>query len=252
MKIQYCSDLHLEFPENNHYINRHPLKPTGEILILAGDVLPFALNHHNYKFFDFVADNFEAVYWIPGNHEYYGYDVAKAPQPLLEKIRSNVFLVNNHTIVYQEVNIICSTLWSYINPDNELLLMKCLSDFTAITMNGKAFLPCHFNELHTAALFFVKEEVGKNASSKKIVVTHHVPTLQHYPAKYKKSVLNEGFAVELYDFIQSSGICYWLYGHHHSNTEPFSIGSTVMLTNQLGYVRKYEHGSYKKNAVFEI
>ena len=37
MKIQYASDLHLEFAENSSYIKHNPLKVTGDILILAGE-----------------------------------------------------------------------------------------------------------------------------------------------------------------------------------------------------------------------
>ena len=33
MKIQYASDLQLEFKENTNYLIKHPLKITGEILI---------------------------------------------------------------------------------------------------------------------------------------------------------------------------------------------------------------------------
>jgi len=36
MKIQYCSDLHLEFPTNAIFLKNHPIEPAGEILILAG------------------------------------------------------------------------------------------------------------------------------------------------------------------------------------------------------------------------
>ena len=43
MKIQYCSDLHLEFSHNFEFIKKNPIIPIGDILILAGDILPFQL-----------------------------------------------------------------------------------------------------------------------------------------------------------------------------------------------------------------
>jgi hypothetical protein len=46
MKIQYASDLHLEFPSNSNYMKENPLKVTGEILILAGDI--HVINHDKF------------------------------------------------------------------------------------------------------------------------------------------------------------------------------------------------------------
>jgi len=66
-------------------------------------------------------------------------------------------------------------------------------------------------------------------------------TFLNYPAQYKGDVLNEAFAVELFDWIESSKINFWVYGHHHSNTPEFSIGKTKLITNQLGYVQRNEH-----------
>jgi predicted phosphodiesterase len=92
MKIQYASDLHLEFSENYSFLKRNPLKPAGDILVLAGDI--GYLNDDNYRhhpFWDWVSDNFEQVIVAVGNHELYKYyDLAKMPQGLVYAIRNNV------------------------------------------------------------------------------------------------------------------------------------------------------------------
>ena len=38
MKIQYASDLHLEFADNYRFVNSIPFKVMGEVLVLAGDI----------------------------------------------------------------------------------------------------------------------------------------------------------------------------------------------------------------------
>ena len=51
---------------------------------------------------------------------------------------------------------------------------------------------------------------------------------------------------------EKSEIDYWVFGHHHYNSDIFEIGNTKLLTNQLGYVRSKEHFGYRNNPIFEI
>lgn len=252
LKIQYCSDLHLEFPENKTFLKEHPIQAHGDILILAGDIIPFAVLDKHDDFLNDVAGKFESVYWIPGNHEYYSFDAAKKCGVLNEQIRKNVFLVNNIALLHNNVRFIFSTLWSKISPAYEWQIERGISDFRVIKFNGSRLSAVQFNQLHKEAYQFIEQEINKTHNGKTVVATHHVPTFLNYPEQYKGDALNEAFAVELFDFIEPSSIDYWIYGHHHCNIPAFKIGSTEMLTNQLGYVRHNENQDFNHSSIIEI
>lgn len=247
MKIQYASDLHIEFPENREFLKTNPLKPIGDILVLAGDIVPFAVLEKHNDFFNYLSDNFENTYWIPGNHEYYRFDIADKSGTLNEKIRNNIFLVNNISLVHENVKFIFSTLWSKISQANQWQIERSINDFHVIKSDSKRFTAYHFNNLHNESLAFIESELNSNTSGNTVVVTHHVPTFLNYPERYKGDVLNEAFAVELFDMINASGPDYWIYGHNHCNTPDFVIGKTKLLTNQLGYIMHNEHKDFILN-----
>jgi len=252
MKIQYCSDLHLEFPENQKFLSKNPLQPAGDILVLAGDVVTFRELKRAQGFFDYVCDHYSAVYWIPGNHEYYGSDISDKHNPLCEKIRDNFYLVNNHSVIHGSVKLVFTTLWSRISPQLEWDIQRCVSDFSAIKYEGSKLTASRFSYLHDESLGFLRDTFREVTHWPTMVITHHVPTLVNYPKIYKSSPLTEAFAVELFDLIADTGAACWIYGHHHVNTPEFVVGKTRMLTNQLGYVRQYEHGSFRRDAVVEV
>src|SRR5690349_4145084 len=131
MKIQYCSDLHLEFPENQRALVSRPLEVVGDILVLAGDIAPLSsLNNYNW-FVDWASDNFEMTYWIPGNHEYYGYNLEEKDISIYEKIRSNLVLLNNRSVALDNTMIHFSTLWSSIGASFGKTIEQRISDFHA-------------------------------------------------------------------------------------------------------------------------
>lgn len=251
LKLQYASDLHLEFPANKEFLKQHPLQPVGDVLVLAGDIVPFAVIDKHQDFFSYLADNFKTTYWLPGNHEYYHFDIAEKSGVLNETVRSNVFLVNNTSVVHEEVKLIFSTLWSHISPSYQWQIERSMNDFHVIKHKGYRFSAEQYNRLHIESLAFIQNELSKK-EEKLAVFTHHCPTFLNYPEQYKGDVLNDAFAVELYDLIEASEIASWVYGHHHTNTPEFTIGNTKLITNQLGYVQRNEHRLFEPNKVIEI
>lgn len=74
MKIQYASDLHLEFADNWRYLKAHPLEVTGDILLLAGDIGYLGDdNYSKHPFWDWASENYKEVHCCMGNHEFYKY-----------------------------------------------------------------------------------------------------------------------------------------------------------------------------------
>ena len=68
MRIQYMSDLHLEFQENSRYLKHNELPVTGDVLVLAGDI--FYLKDKIApltKFWKWASENYRQVLIVPGN-----------------------------------------------------------------------------------------------------------------------------------------------------------------------------------------
>jgi predicted phosphohydrolase len=247
MKIQYCSDLHLEFPANKRYFKANPIKPEGEILLLAGDVIPFIEIQKETEFFNLLSDSFEYTFWIPGNHEYYGSDITERTGTFHEKVRSNVSLLNNSVIEHKGVRLLFSSLWSRINPAMEFVIQKSMADFRLIMNNGKKITVDDYNQLHEDCRAFLVKELSNPGNQKAIVVTHHLPTFFNYPERYRHSELNTAFATELFELIEPSNVGYWIFGHTHEVVPDFRIGKTTLTTNQLGYVEYEEHLNFRQN-----
>ena len=174
MKIQYASDLHLEFSQNRDYLKANPIQPVGDVLILAGDIVLFNEKHKHDWFFHYCADNFQTTYWIPSNHEYYNSDLSQRSGILNESIKSNVFLVNNFAIDYDNLQFIFSTLWTNISTSKRWPVENGLSDFHIIKYNGKKFTTFEYNQLHNESLKFIKQALTVPRHGNTVVVTHHV------------------------------------------------------------------------------
>lgn len=247
MKIQFVSDLHLEFEQNRAWLEEHPLEVTGDVLLIAGDSAYLDLpesgqdTYSHYSFWDWASEHYREVIVCFGNHDFYGYyDLATMPNSFCKQIRHNIHAYYNSVVHLQDIDIIVSTLWAHIEPYNAYMTEKGVSDFYRIMYNGHRLTAEDFNHEHERCLQFIKQAVAGSKAQTKIVLTHHVPTALCTAKEFLGSPINGAFTVELGNYILSSGIDYWIYGHSHRNIET-TIGKTLITSNQLGYISHSEH-----------
>ncbi|MDE6513332.1 MAG: metallophosphoesterase [Muribaculaceae bacterium] len=253
MRIQYASDLHLEFAENARYIKHNPMEVAGDILVLAGDIGYLgSQDFDQHPFWDWASENFQQVIMALGNHEFYQFfDISTLGDGYKHQIRHNVAAYYNAVVNIENTDIIVSTLWSHIPLKEAAHTEQVISDFHRIIYSGDLLTFADFNSEHRRCLDFIKSAAAKSHADHKIVVTHHVPSFRMLNPRFKESTANGAFIVELEDYIQSTDIEYWIYGHSHYNVN-IRIGNTLCLSNQLGYVSQNEHLSFQNAAIIEL
>lgn len=254
MKIQYASDLHLEFGENSKWLKENPLIPSADILVLAGDIGYLGdANYKTHPFWDWASENYKQVIVIPGNHELYKFfDINELHDGWMLEIRPNVKVYYNCVIpINEETELIASTLWANVPPAEEYLTERCVSDFKRIR-NGEYRLSAQrFNEENDKCRKFIEKAVAESKAKNLIVASHHVPSFELMADEFRKSSINGAFTVELGYFIARSPINYWIYGHSHRNIDK-TIGITQCVSNQLGYLFQNEHQTFRPDATIAI
>lgn len=237
MKIQYASDLHLELSENSRWIGKNPLDVAGDILVLAGDIVYLGQEAHiKHPFWDWCSDNFRMTFVVPGNHEFYGgYDALRCSDRFTLDVRENVRYINNQVVTVDGIDIIFSTLWANIRIEDSFETEQCINDFRRIICGGERLIAPIFNSMNEQSVAYLKKSVSESSASRRVVVSHHLPSNMLVADQFRGSSLNGAFVSEQSDWIVDSGIDYWIYGHSHSNIDGI-IGTTSCVTNQLGYI----------------
>ena len=106
MRIQVVSDLHLEF--------HNPLPPVADgvdVIVCAGDLAPIGTGAVRYAAEEWAEARH--ILYVPGNHEFYGTDIARARNQLTEECYSlGITLLDPDAIVIDDVHFIRATLWT--------------------------------------------------------------------------------------------------------------------------------------------
>lgn len=257
MKIQIASDIHLEFPQNRKWLSENPLVPQAELLILAGDTVPYVYANWAEDFYDNINRNFDQVFSIFGNHEFYRGEINSAYPNYQENITENIIQLNNKSILFQDIRLIFSTLWTDVPLKLRPEVQELMNDYRLIKKRTlfKELVNIQVEDMvnyYQQSLDFLVSEIEKYHNQKTVVVTHHVPVYELLPARFMESALKYSYGNDLSDLIiNNPQICLWIYGHCHTFDQR-KIGETTLIRNPLGYVSKKQQHDFDREKIIEI
>ena len=157
----------------------------------------------------------------------------------------------NGVVNFGDVDMILSTLWAHIPLQDAFATESGVTDFHRIMFEGETLTFEQFNKEHDRCMDFLRRACKSFSSSKRVIVTHHVPSFQLSSPDFKGSRINGAFVSNEDDFIETCGADYWIYGHSHRNIDKL-IGKTQCVSNQLGYVFAREHLSFDSGKILYL
>jgi predicted phosphodiesterase len=247
MKIQFLSDIHLEFG---------PLtlaEPGADVLVLAGDFANKCAEKP-MRFFDWLDGElgwFEQrpeIVMVLGNHDFYGCRLEDIATFRAEaEARPGMHLLNNETIEILGVRFIGSTLWAdfclWDNAKRRFAMHEAengITDFRAIRhgKDFKKFKPTDAVALHQTAVKFIATELAKPFAGKTVVVTHFAPHPGSVAAQWKDDVLTPYFVNDITKrgllISDETSPDLWIHGHSHWVFD-YQVGKTRIVGNARGY-----------------
>lgn len=239
MKIRVMSDLHLEFDRRDFF----PIKNTGDdrVLVLAGDIAPWMTDKDQYiRTIATYYTVFKAIIIVAGNHEFYAQgDIPEVLEDMRKEFSRypNVHVLENEWVIIDDVVFIGSTMWTDLderNPASVWHVLSSMHDFSQITVNGQRLNPDLFWEMNRDAKTFLRLATDTFDGHKMVVVTHHLPSRDSIPVKYREHKNMWGYVCEMDNLILNAKPKLWVHGHTHDSAD-YMIGDTRVVCNPRGY-----------------
>lgn len=235
MRFQLLSDLHLE----RHRGSIPNIVPRASCLILAGDI-GYPTEPHFREFMTDVVGKFSKVFYIPGNHEYYCTRNTELLKPdvdiLIDELAKEIGFVNlnGRTYVMEDgTKLIGATLWTECTPETYHILASTMNDYRWIYETPtRPILPIDTGRWFSEDSNFIESELLKD-TSRKIVITHHLPSPKFIHREYQGNPINCGFCTNI-EHLFTDQIAAWVCGHTHRKMVS-EYGSTKLLVNPVGY-----------------
>lgn len=248
MKIRIFSDLHLEFED---FV---PPKLDSDVIVLAGDIalkthaIPWAV-----KYFQDIP-----VLYVLGNHEFYGTALPKHIGKMKAAAQgTNVIVLENDSVEIADTVFFGCTLWTDFDlfgngPLAQYDAQTNMTDFRKIKHSPeyRRLYPRDLIVKHIDSKRWLSMQLDEASAKKKVVVTHHAPSIHSIPACYKEDRLSPAYASNLDNFIVETNPNLWIHGHIHDSSD-YLIDETRVLCNPRGY-RDENNLKFNPQLVVEI
>jgi len=261
-KIREISDLHNEFD----VFTIPPMDGDNETtLVLAGDI-DLSKRSALITFLKVASEQFRDVVYIFGNHEYYKTSYVNAIKYVKKELELesiyNVHILQDSSIVIDNVAFIGATLWTSFDDGNPLTLLNAkstMNDYKHIR-SGVTDNPYFRNltptEIYASFLkskdfIFAECKKMKMAGHKVVVITHHAPSFMSVTENFRGSPDNGLYCSNLDNNILDTQPDIWFHGHMHQ-TISYSIENTNVYTNPRGYHPSQLNPLFNPNFLIEI
>ena len=261
-KIALISDLHNELlRDSGNAIPDIKLNREVDALVMAGDIdvqeygVRYAIRQSR------ILDI--PVVYVLGNHEFYQTQDRPVMDKILDEIEgTNVHVLNGESVEIAGTLFIGATLWTDfklfgLNSKNRVLSHAAFNfnDYDNIRLVDKlfspAFTPTTSSIWHEADKAFIQAELARDYDGKKVVVTHHAPSLQCLPVFERKDLISACYASHLDWMIEKYQPNAWLHGHIHYPNQ-IQVGETTIISNPSDYPQFSEIPEYYQPLVFQI
>lgn len=232
MKIQFASDLHLEFLEQRYPDYRAVETTDSDVLILAGDI------HHRIGGSQAFKEWPCPVLLLHGNHELYGSVAEDALSELAAAgTVGSVTYLERQSITLAGVRFLGCCLWTDYALDGDAALAmqlagQTLMDHQAIRTRSGRFSPQNALAMHDQARRWLARELEQPFAGPTVVCTHHGPHAGSIHPQYQGNPHNPAFISDLSELLGMVDL--WIHGHVH-NSFDYRVGAARVVANPRGY-----------------
>jgi UDP-2,3-diacylglucosamine pyrophosphatase LpxH len=224
------------------------------VVIIAGDICQGLAR--GVRWIDEHGLNQQPVIYVPGNHDYYGFDfdAENAAGRAAAAQLQNIYLLDRDTVVIDGIAFLGATLWTdyqLFGASTEAAMQraeKTMNDHRLITRYGRNWRASDAVAEHELSRNWLEQQLDARGDAF-VIVTHMAPSLESIAPRYQSDLLTAAFASNL-DHLAGRATL-WVHGHTHIGCDYRHRGCHV-INNPRGYVAPGEDTGFNPSLTYEL